>query len=30
MGPVAWGDPDATVLVDADWAGGSPPLVPTT
>ena len=28
MGPVTWGDPDATVLVDADWTGGSPPLVP--
>ena len=28
MGPVAWGDPAATVLVDADWEGGSPPLVP--
>jgi hypothetical protein len=28
MGPVAWGDPDATVRVDADWEGGPPPLVP--
>lgn len=28
MGPVTWGDPDATVRVDADWQGGAPPLVP--
>jgi hypothetical protein len=28
MGPVTWGDPGASVLVDADWDGGPPPLVP--
>ena len=28
MGPVAWGDPASPVVVDADWAGGAPPLPP--
>jgi hypothetical protein len=28
MGPVTWGDPAASVVVDAEWSGGAPRLAP--
>ena len=30
LGPVRWGDPASSVVVDADWAGGAPPLAPVS